>query len=87
MRLAALDNALPVAPPAIHYGFAMIYARLGEREKALDHLDQLVAAKAGNAVFAAADPWLRTLWPEPRYQAIIRRLGVPTASAPHTVPT
>jgi tetratricopeptide (TPR) repeat protein len=86
-RLAALDDALTLAPSAIHYAYAVIFARLGDREKALDHLDRLVTAKTGNAVFAAADPWLRTLRQEPRYQAIIRRLGVPTASAPHTVPT
>ena len=51
MRLAVLDDALSMAPPTIHYGYAVIYTRLGEREKAIDHLDQLVDAKTGNAVF------------------------------------
>ena len=87
MRLAALDGVAALASPVIHYAYAIIYARLGDREKAFDHLDRLVSAKTGNAVFAAADPWLRSLWSDPRYQAIIRKLGVPTASAPHTVPT
>jgi hypothetical protein len=86
-RISCLDDNLPEAPPSIHYGYACLYARLGDTEHAIDHLEQLVDARSSNAVFIGVDPCLTPLHGEARFQRVLSRLGVPTASAPHTVST
>jgi serine/threonine protein kinase/Tfp pilus assembly protein PilF len=94
-RLEALNAAKSHTSPSIHYAWASIHVRLGQVEAALEHLEQLVAAKSGNAVFIAVDPTLRRLQGESRYQQIVKTVGVPldpardkpTASAPHTAST
>jgi serine/threonine protein kinase len=53
----------------------------------LDRLEKLVDAKAGVVVFIAVDPCLQGLRGNPRYEALVRRVGVPTVSTPHTVST
>jgi serine/threonine-protein kinase len=83
-RISFLDAKVAEAPPSIHYGYAAIYARLGDVERAIDHLEQLVDARASNAVFIGFDPCLTPLRHEPRYQRLLSRLGVPMVSAPHT---
>jgi serine/threonine protein kinase/Tfp pilus assembly protein PilF len=83
-RLKYLDESLTDAPPAIHYGYAAIYTRLGDTARAIDHLEQLVDAHSSNAVFIGVEPCLRPLHDDPRFQRVISRLGVPTVSAPHT---
>jgi serine/threonine protein kinase len=86
-RIGFLDDSLAEAPPSIHYGYAALYACLGDHEHAIDHLEQLVAARSSNAVFIGVDPCLRPLHGEARFQRVLSRLGVPTASARHTVST
>jgi hypothetical protein len=86
-RLDFLDAAACGSPPMIHFAYAVLHARLGEAEAAISHVERLIDAHAGNAVFVAVDPSLRPLHAEPRFQAAIKRLGVPTVSAPHTVST
>jgi serine/threonine protein kinase/Flp pilus assembly protein TadD len=83
-RIQYLDDNAVDAPPAIHYGYAVLYTRLREYGLAIDHLEKLVDARSSNAVFTCVDPGLRPLHGDPRFQRVISRLGVPTASAPHT---
>jgi serine/threonine protein kinase len=86
-RLEFLDQVPPPASEAIHYAYAVIHARLGEIDEALNHVERLIDAKSGNSVFVVVDPCLRRLQGTPRFQQIVKRLGVPTVSAPHTVST
>jgi eukaryotic-like serine/threonine-protein kinase len=86
-RIGFLDASLSDAPPSIHYGHAVLYTRLGDTERAIDHLEQLVDAHSSNAVFIACDPSLQALRGEPRFQRVLTRLGAPTASTPHTAST
>jgi serine/threonine-protein kinase len=83
-RLAILESAPPQRPGMLDYGIAVVHAHLGETSKALDRLEKLVDSQAGGAVFIAVEPTLQTLRGNPRYEALINRVGVPTASAPHT---
>lgn len=87
-RLDAM-NALASPPQAVHFGRAIVYHRLGDRERELASLDAMkIAQHVGGAIFIAVDPTLRLLAGEPRYEAMIRQVGVPlqrTASAPRTV--
>jgi tetratricopeptide (TPR) repeat protein len=64
--------------------YAVIHTRHGEIDEAFQSLERLIQKAGGMAVFIQTDPCLRTLRHDPRFEALIRRLGVPTASAPHT---
>jgi eukaryotic-like serine/threonine-protein kinase len=86
-RLEVLKAVRSHASPSIHYAWAVIYARLGDVDAALDEVERLIETRSGNAVFVAVDPCLRQLQNIPRFQQILKKLGVPTASAPHTVST
>jgi serine/threonine-protein kinase len=71
----------------LHYAFAVIHSHLGEKDEALDRLELLIESKAGGAVFLGVDPCLARLRDEPRFKALMKQVGVPTVSAPHTVST
>ncbi len=86
-RLDLLDCSPSTPGRMVNYAYAVVYAHLGQRELALDRLEQLVAVKAGGSVFIAVDPCLEDLRDEPRFKALIERVGVPTVSAPRTVST
>ena len=83
-RIDYLDESAAEAPPAIHYGYATLYAGLGDTERAIDHVEALIESRASNAVFIGGEPCLRSLHSEPRFQRAVSRLGAPTVSAPHT---
>ena len=55
-RIEFLDGALVDAPPAIHYGYAVLYTRLGDTGRAIDHLEQLVDARSSNPSSSPSSP-------------------------------
>jgi serine/threonine protein kinase len=65
------------AHPAFGYAFANVHAELGEYDAALDRLEQMVEQHVGGCVFLAVDPLLTSLHGMPRFDAIVRRVGVP----------
>ena len=84
-RLAMMQEALAgVTVPAVYFALAITHLQLGEIDPALDALDAMVDAHVGGAVFIGVDPTLRTMRGNPRYDAIVRRVGSPMASAAHT---
>lgn len=89
-RLEMLNRIAPDAPAVIHYGFTIVYTHLGDRERVLYHLEQMVDNHIGGCVFIAADEVLKPLRGDPRYDALVTRVGAPlprAASAPHTALT
>ena len=84
-RLELLDCAPPELARMVHYAYAVVYTHLGEHELALERLQRLVDERSGGCVFMAVDPCLRRLRPHPRFQELVRQVGVPMASTPHTV--
>jgi hypothetical protein len=89
-RLEMVDAVAKEAPPAIHFGYTIIHHHLGNRDRVLHHLEQMVEHHVGGCVFIAADSCLATLHGDSRYDALVRRVGVPlarTASTPHTALT
>ncbi|MGH9372851.1 MAG: tetratricopeptide repeat protein, partial [Vicinamibacterales bacterium] len=86
-RLELMHAAVQSIPPAIHFAYAIIRLQLGDVDSALDHLDRMVDAHVGAVVFIGVDPTLRRLRGNDRYEAILRRVGSPMASAPHTAST
>ena len=82
-----LEQAEIIAHPSRHFSAAIGYLHTGQIDRAIDHLDQMVEAHVGGAVFIAVDPTLRRLRGHERFEAVLRRVGTPMASAPHTAST
>jgi eukaryotic-like serine/threonine-protein kinase len=61
---------------------ARFYTFLGERGKALDLLEQAVARRAPFATYLNRWPELDRLADEPRFKAVLRRIGLPEAVRP-----
>jgi serine/threonine-protein kinase len=60
----------------VAFGIAQIYAGLGDRMRALEWLERGVESGAF-MLYAGIDPILRPLHAEPRFRALVRRLGLP----------
>ncbi len=82
-RLELMQAAAGTAPLSISFAYAIVCLQLGDPDGALDHLERMVDAHVGAAVFVGVDPGLRQLRGNDRYEAILRRVGSPMASAPH----
>jgi serine/threonine protein kinase len=59
------------------YALAAAHVELGEYEAAMDYLDAMVDAHIGSCVFLGVDPVLASMRGMPRFDAIVRRIGVP----------
>ena len=55
---------------------AVVYTKLGEREKALAALEHAFAVHAGDMVFINIEPCFDPLHAEPRFQSLVRRVGL-----------
>ncbi len=75
-RLVQMDKNAPY-PAAMFLGFATVHCWLGDHEVAIDYLERLVDARAGGAVFIAADNALAPLRGRPRFEALLKRIGGP----------
>jgi DNA-binding winged helix-turn-helix (wHTH) protein/TolB-like protein len=69
-------NVANDSDPSSSYGHAMFYAFLGEKEKALDNLEKAFEARAFMMAWVKADPVFDDLRSEPRYQAILKKMGL-----------
>ncbi len=74
-RQAALD-ALG-HPDIDDYHRAMIYANLGDEDRAFEALERAIAENPGDAIEIGADWWLDPLRGDPRMDRLIERVGVP----------
>ena len=83
-RLELMGSCDTQTHPSRHFAFAISHVHIGERERAIEHLERMVDAHAGGAVFIAVDPTLKQLRGHERFEALLRRVGTPMASAPHT---
>jgi serine/threonine protein kinase/tetratricopeptide (TPR) repeat protein len=82
-RLELMEAA--EGPPPVFYGYAIAHCELGNPDRAIDYLERMVEAKVGGVVFIGVDPTLSKLKGHPRYDALVKRVGLPTVSAPRTV--
>src|SRR5947209_11959740 len=58
------------------YHLAVIYAGLGEREKALNNLEKAAEERFYWIVFIKVEPIFESLRSEPRFLALVRRVGL-----------
>jgi eukaryotic-like serine/threonine-protein kinase len=90
-RLELMELVASAAPaPMINFAFAIVLQNVGRFEEALDHVERMVDLHVGGCVFLGVDPGLRGLHGQPRFEAALKRIGVPlrqTASAAHTAST
>jgi hypothetical protein len=56
---------------------AYVYTRLGDKEQALNWLEKACDDKDNRARFLQVDPGFDTLRDDPRYQRLVRRIGLP----------
>lgn len=61
--------------------FARLYAHLGERERALDALAQAADERSPRLLPFLADPAFDELRGDPRFRALLQRVGAPVPGA------
>ena len=75
-----LGSVVEAAPkhtdPNISLTRARVYSFTGENEKALDNLERAYEKKEFLSAFVKADPIFDNLRAEPRYQAILKNMGL-----------
>jgi hypothetical protein len=59
----------------------LVHARQGNLERALYHVKRMVGSHVGGTVFLGVDPCLRPLHTHPRYEALLKRVGIPPRTA------
>jgi adenylate cyclase len=59
------------------YHAAMIYAGLGDEDKAFEKLNEAAAERSTLLVYLRKDPRLEILRSDPRFQALLNRIGLP----------
>jgi serine/threonine protein kinase/Tfp pilus assembly protein PilF len=74
--LALLESAVELSEgePATLYNAACTYARIGQRERALEALGSCVRAGWGNRDWTSHDPDFDAIREDPRFQAILSRM-------------
>ncbi|MEP7148287.1 MAG: hypothetical protein ABI857_05330, partial [Acidobacteriota bacterium] len=56
---------------------AMIYAALGDRDKAFDELELAYAAHDWRLTFLKVELFMKPLRDDPRYAALVKRMNLP----------
>jgi tetratricopeptide (TPR) repeat protein len=70
-------EAMKEESPEQEMRLAFLYAQLGNRTKALDHLERAYEGRASDVLFIRAEPAFSSLREEPRFKEIVRRVGFP----------
>ena len=65
----------PTSPEAF-YLYAMKHALIGDKEKAIDYLEKSTDARMFLSAFLKAEPAFEQLRSEPRYQQILKKMGL-----------
>lgn len=66
------------APRPSPVTLAMVYTRLGDSKRAIDWLERAYEEHSGDMVFVRAEPCFAALRSDPRFQSLVRRVGLRT---------
>ncbi len=86
-RLELMGPVDADALPMVHFARAVVQTNLGGVDEALRYLERAAEAHVPGCVFFGVDPCLGSLAGHPRYEAVLKRVGVPPpqmASTAHT---
>jgi len=78
-QLVEISTRLYVAP----FDWAILHIALGEMEAALGRLNEAWNERSSSLVFLKVERSFAPLYNEPRFQALLRRIGLPATSDPH----
>jgi hypothetical protein len=70
--LFVVSKREPVSP----FFFALVYAGLNDKENALKWLEKAVEEKSGSVRYLKMEPRLENLRKEPRYIALMKKIGL-----------
>jgi len=73
----ALDELIAKFAPVSAYQVADVYAWRGETDKAFEWLERAYAQHDGGLAGIKTDPLFKSLWADPRYAALLKKLGLP----------
>ncbi len=59
------------------FGIAVIYARLGDKDRAFEWLEKSFAAHEEDLIYLKIEPAFDGLSSDPRFQDLLRRVGLP----------
>jgi eukaryotic-like serine/threonine-protein kinase len=65
------------------FGLIWAYAGLGDNDLAFSYLERAYQERAGRMVWLNVDPTLEPLRSDPRFEDLVRRVGLPTRKSPH----
>jgi serine/threonine-protein kinase len=78
LALAKLADLKKLDPEFGNFNSARIYAQLGEQDAAFESLNRAWEVRESSLVGLKVDPYLDPLRGDPRYAALVDRLGLPT---------
>jgi tetratricopeptide (TPR) repeat protein len=73
----ALDQEIAQYGKGAAYQIAEVYAWRGEKDKAFEWLNRAIDQHDGGLTFIKADPLVKSLIGDPRYAALMKKLGLP----------
>jgi serine/threonine-protein kinase len=76
-QLSHLDTERKQGQVVSHYDFAMIYAGLGDTDRAFAELDGAYAERTWAMLLLRADPTFDGLHADPRFERLLKRVGLP----------
>ena len=83
LKLVAELNRIDAEGPSYEpFGMIWAYAGLGDKERAFAHLERAYQQRAGRLVWLNVDPTLELLRSDPRFDDLLRRIGLPIESSP-----
>jgi TolB-like protein/class 3 adenylate cyclase/Flp pilus assembly protein TadD len=82
-RMLALLDARRAAQPdvTLDLDYALVYEGLGDRDRALDHISRAIDRRMGSVVLLETFVSFRAARQDPRFRALLRRIGLPQAVA------
>ena len=60
------------------FSIAVVYAGLGEKDRALAWLEKAYDVRANEMVYINIEPFFGNLRSDPRFQDLLRRIGIPS---------
>src|SRR5262249_54067611 len=79
-RKIAVELESQAKPGNLSSGLPYIYAALGDRDRALHWLEQAYQQRVSTLVFIKQGPPFESLHDDPRFEDLLRRIGIPGGS-------